>query len=258
MAAIFFDIDGTLWDRENRIPESTKEAVLRLREKGHLSFLCSGRTKALIRDEKLLGLGFDGILGGCGTQIVYRGERLFCHEIEKETLIKTVRILKECRMPILMEGETYMFMDPEVAANPYGRYIQETLGEFVKPLTGNEDQWRASKLTVMIPGADVERAEHLLKDDYQMLCHGKWVMELVPKGFSKAKGIQKVCEALGISRDDTVAFGDSINDRDMLEYAACGIAMGNGTEAAKEAADYITDDIHQDGIYHALEHFGLI
>ena len=44
----------------------------------------------------------------------------------------------------------------------------------------------------------------------------------------------------------------------MLLYASCGIAMGNGTDAAKEAADYITDDIHQDGIYNGLKHFDLI
>ena len=44
----------------------------------------------------------------------------------------------------------------------------------------------------------------------------------------------------------------------MLEYAGCGIAMGNGTDAAKNVADYVTDSLENDGIYNACKHFGLI
>ena len=69
MAAIFFDIDGTLWDRDNNIPQSTKEAIHQLQENGHQTFLCSGRTRVFINSEELLGMGFDGIVCGCGTFI---------------------------------------------------------------------------------------------------------------------------------------------------------------------------------------------
>ena len=65
--AIFFDIDGTLWDREQRIPESVKKALERLKENSHLFFICSGRTRSFIPDRELMPLGFDGILAGCGT-----------------------------------------------------------------------------------------------------------------------------------------------------------------------------------------------
>lgn len=57
MAAIFFDIDGTLWDRDNNIPQSTKEAIHQLQENGHQTFLCSGRTRVFINSEELLGMG---------------------------------------------------------------------------------------------------------------------------------------------------------------------------------------------------------
>ena len=84
------------------------------------------------------------------------------------------------------------------------------------------------------------------------------MVEGVPKGYSKATVIQAVCEKLGIDREDTYAFGDSVNDLDMLKYAAYGIAMGNGTPEAKAAADYVTDDLLEDGIYNACAHFALI
>lgn len=258
MAAIFFDIDGTLWDRENRIPESTVEAIGLLHDKGHQAFLCSGRTRAMIKSEALLSLGFDGIVGGCGTQLIYQGERLFCHEIDRNLLKRTISLLKECGMSVLLEGETYLYMDRDVAENMYGRYIVETLGEYVRPLAGNEDNWSGSKMTALIGDGDYERAARELAGDFDILKHGKIVTELVPLGYSKADGIKRMCGYLDIDHEDTFAFGDSINDRDMLLYAAHGIAMGNGTDVAKEAADYITDDIHQDGIYNGLKHFDLI
>ena len=90
--AVFFDIDGTLWDEHFVIPESTKEAIRKLRENGHLAFLCSGRTRAFIQDERLLALGFDGIVAGCGTWIEMDGKTLFYKKLEQELIEDTIHI----------------------------------------------------------------------------------------------------------------------------------------------------------------------
>jgi hydroxymethylpyrimidine pyrophosphatase-like HAD family hydrolase len=68
----------------------------------------------------------------------------------------------------------------------------------------------------------------------------------------------KACELVGIDPANTYAFGDSENDIDMLEAAAHGVAMGNGTDRAKAAANYVTTAFDEDGIYKGLKHFGLI
>ena len=72
--AVFFDIDGTLWDEKMQIPQSTKEALKRLRENGHYAFLCSGRSRSNIRSPRLLELGFDGVVAACGTHIDFHKE----------------------------------------------------------------------------------------------------------------------------------------------------------------------------------------
>ena len=259
MAAIFFDIDGTLWDRENIIPQSTKDAIRKLRENGHLTFLCSGRTRVFINSEELLGMGFDGIVSGCGTLIEYEGENLLYKKIDDEMLKKSVQTFYRYEMPMVMEGRYMLYMDPEIISrDAYGRYLLDVMKDYTMPIRENEAHWEASKFSVLIHGTDYPAAMEELKDDFDFMVHGDVAMEVVPKGFSKASGIAHVCEKLGIDVKDTYAFGDSANDVDMLDFAGVGVAMGDGTDIAKAHADYVTTGLHEDGIYHALEHFGLI
>ena len=82
--------------------------------------------------------------------------------------------------------------------------------------------------------------------------------ELVPKGCSKATGIDFLVDHLGASLDDCYVFGDSANDLPMLTHVKNSIAMGNGEEAIKACCSYVTKDIEEDGIYEAMKHFGLI
>ena len=70
--------------------------------------------------------------------------------------------------------------------------------------------------------------------------------------------LDKVCEYFHIPMSETYAFGDSMNDLEILQEAGTGIAMGNAVPALKEVADYVTDRIDEDGIYKACKHFGLI
>ena len=87
---IFFDIDGTLWDYHNMIPESTKLAIKKLKENGHKTFINTGRSRGFVRNKELLNLGFDGIVSGCGTMIEMNGKTLFCHELAKNVVEDTL------------------------------------------------------------------------------------------------------------------------------------------------------------------------
>ena len=55
-----------------------------------------------------------------------------------------------------------------------------------------------------------------------------------------------------------MAFGDGDNDIDMIKHAGIGVAMGNAIETLKKNADYITDDVNEDGLYNALLHFNVL
>ena len=83
-------------------------------------------------------------------------------------------------------------------------------------------------------------------------------MDIICKTGGKEAGIQAYLDKMGISREETIAFGDAVNDLQMLKFAGIGVCMGNGHPLAKEAADYVTADLEDDGIEKALQHFEVI
>ena len=93
--------------------------------------------------------------------------------------------------------------------------------------------------------------------DLDVIDHGH-ALECVPRGFSKASGIAFLIEQLGIKRENTYAFGDSANDKEMLAFVEYGIAMGNSSEEILSISRYRTDCLTEDGIYNACRRFGLI
>lgn len=259
MKSAFLDVDGTIWGSDMVIPESTKEAIKMLKENGCYVFINSGRTRAFIQDPGLLSLEFDGILSGCGTSVNFHGEELLYEAIPCEIMDNTLKILKKYDMPVVLEGRTYQYLDAEeFAGDPFLEILRRDVGDKLLDIAGNHMKWEVSKFSAVIKNDDFTKALEELSPWYDFMVHGKKVVEGVPKGFNKATGIQVICEKLGIAREDSYAFGDSVNDLDMLRYAGHGIAMGNGMTEAKAAADYVTDDIHADGIYNACKHFGLI
>lgn len=258
--AIFFDIDGTIWDDQMIIPESTKEAIRKLKENGHKTFLCSGRSRGNIRDPRLFELGFDGILAACGNHIEMDGEILYEKILEKDRVKELVELLEECHMPTVLEGPEHLWISEKgFEEDPFVLYIFEQMGKDALPLKGYDERIIINKFSAdVLPTTDYQRIKANVERDFTILEHGGNVVEFVPKGSSKATGIAWICSYLGIAIEDTYGVGDSVNDLDMLKFVGHGIAMGNGSKPAKMAAEYVTDSIHEDGIYKAMVHYGLI
>ena len=257
--AVFFDIDGTLWDFHNQIPESTVTAIRTLRKNGHYAFICSGRSRAYIRHPDLFAVGFDGLVAGCGTHVELDGKRIYEKLIDRELAVHTVETVRSYGFRPILEGPEYIYMDDADFGNDiYGQKLKRELGGQLVSIADHYGEWEINKLSCATNDADRESCFAALEEHYTYLVHNSSVVECVPKGHTKATGIGKMCEARGIDRADTIAVGDSVNDLAMLEYAGVGIAMGNGSAEAKAAADYVTSELQNDGIYNAMVHFELI
>ena len=257
--ACFFDIDGTIWNEKNEIPESAVKAIRRLRENGHLAFLCSGRCRGYIREPNLLGIGFDGIVAGCGTEILFGDRSVFYHRIDPKLMEWAIVTCRSCGFRPILEGREYMYMDDaEFAHEFYGKKLKADAGDRLKTIEGEWGRWEVSKFSCATDNADRETCFRLLSKDFDFMIHNEAVAEIVPKGFHKGTGLRKVCDLLGMDPADTFAFGDSNNDIGMMEAAGTSVAMGNGQDSVKKLADYVTTPMFEDGIWNACSYFGLL
>lgn len=256
--AVFFDIDGTLWDADNNIPESTKIAIKKLKKAGNYAFICSGRARGYIQNPELMALDFDGVVAGCGTHIEWHGNTIYLHEID-DTLAKlTLETVRKHDIRPIFEGRNHLYFDEEdFGSDLYGKKLIRELGDRWYTIKDHVGDWEFSKLSCDIQGKETKECFEKLSPYYDFLVHNSMFVEMVPKGHSKASGIAKVCEYLKIDVFDTFAVGDSVNDLEMLKFAGTGIAMGNASDDAKQVADYVTASLNNDGIYKAMEHFGL-
>lgn len=259
--AVFFDIDGTLYEQGKPVEASTVEAIRQIRKNGHLAFICTGRSRIMVPKEEVLSMGFDGIVASCGTYGEYDNRMLFQYSLSKEQYVRMITAFRQYKAMYILEGTEYIYYDEEMVNDFeddwYLRYINDALPHNFLPVQ-KVRTIDACKASIHARNVDPEELYKNLRGDFEVLEHVFGVAEFVPKGFSKAKGIGLVCEKLGIDLEDTIAVGDSVNDVDMLKFAKIGVCMGNGSAPAKECADYITTEIHEDGIYRAMEHLGLL
>jgi len=261
-ALLFFDIDGTLitLDQNHVFPESTKNALNKARENGHRIFINTGRVKTAI-DKQLLDFGFDGLICGCGTYIEFEGKELLHETIAKDKCIDFAKKLHDYGYETLFEGKERLFIDGDYAPGTFMNYIYDYF-------SGNSDypierydhpQLIYDKFTTcQLENSDSEAFLKTFESDFHLIPHGFKVIEVVPDGYSKATGIQFIMNELDVSQENCYAFGDSVNDLEMLKYVKHSVGMGNGVNDVLELCEYVTTDIEEDGIANALKHYRLV
>ena len=261
MAVVFFDIDGTLWDDKMIVPESTKTAIRLLQENGHKAFVCTGRAMGNVNDPQFDEIGFDGFVAACGNHVQMDGKILYERNMSYEEVKAVYDASRQYRMPIIYEGTQYQWLDREgFDGDSYIDYIVQNLKDVAVYLDECElESVQANKFSALVKEfTNYDAIKETLDDTFDFMDHGDGIIEAVPKGTSKATGIEWLCNYLEVPISETYAIGDSINDLEMLQFAGHSIAMGNASQVAKDAAEYITSHIHEDGIMNALKHYNLI
>lgn len=256
---IFIDIDMTLWDHEWVIPESAKKAVRLALARGNKVFINSGRSRSNIHRHGIENLPWSGYVCACGSHIEMDGKLLYEKTIPYEELKKAVALFTDHRMPVILEGrDLHFFNVKDFAGDTYVTNLWNELGEYARPLDALTPTDPVNKFSANISSPeDLAACYDELGDTLDFINHGS-VVEVVPKDHSKASGIAWLMDRFDIPKDDIYAIGDSVNDTEMISFVDHSIAMGNAVPEIKAMAEYVTSDIHEDGLYRAFEHYGLI
>lgn len=257
---IFLDIDGTLLDEKlGIVPDSAVRALRQAKANGHLIFICTGRCKAIWPDD-ILALGFDGVIGGCGTDIYYHGKQLFHAELDKELRREVVADLLHFHIDGILEGPSASYFRKDYWM-PEVKQIFQDNGSFALDcqLFWEDTEPEFDKMALWFDeSSDMDAFQQKYKGKFDFILRSPTFYEVVPRGCSKATGIAFLCEYLGISREQTVGVGDSTNDLPMLEYTGISIAMGSGNPDIFPVVDYVTSAVMEDGIEKAFKHYQLI
>lgn len=259
---LFFDIDGTLFDDSRRLPPSVLPALQKARDRGCRIFLNTGRTLCNL-DPRLDTLPLDGMVLGCGTRIVMRGETLKALEFSPEDSLRLRRAVLESGIPLVWECDTGMYFDPQGPAHPaipHFRDFSEKAG-IARDILPGDSSFRAVKMFAFGTREEMEgllSAFAALSLPFQLIDRQPLGWELVPAGCSKGQGIDLVRERLGVPLSLCYAFGDSANDLPMLEHVPHSVAMGNAPEAVKRRCALVTARPEEDGVAKALTALALI
>lgn len=258
---LFFDIDGTLWDEETgEIPESTVRALRQARANGHLLFICTGRCKA-IWPKDILDIGFDGVVGGCGTDIYYHGEELFHATLDSKLQQEIADDLTRWHIDGVLEGKVESYFRKDYWM-PFVKNIYEKNSIYSSDCSlfwEDKEELQFDKMALWFDASsNMDAFREKYEDRFDFILRDPTFYEVVPKGCSKATGIEFLCQHLAIDRTQTVGVGDSTNDLPMLAYTGISIAMGSGNPDIFSAVDFVTDAVMEDGIEKALQHYSFI
>lgn len=273
MKYLFFDIDGTLLSHEEGISLSTIKGLSESKEKGHKIFICTGRLYAEI-PSIMYKFNFDGVIAAAGGYVRV-GDKVIYNKVMPEHLVDNIIYeLSKTDIAYVLEGVDEVYSHKEaiysqatrneklLAKKKKSNYEHSAYDYRIERLKNIDDYFNErkeiSKMTLY--GKDIDsyaEFEKFIDKDFYLLKYSEYA-ELIAKGVNKFTGIQKIMKYLNADIDKTVSFGDSLNDYEMIKNCNIGIAVGNASKTVKEIANYVTEDIDNDGIYNALKHFDII
>lgn len=273
---IFLDIDGTLVDYQNRLPESAVLAVRQARANGHRVYVCTGRSKAEMQ-QRLWDIGLDGMIGGNGSYVEDQGNVLLHQTLTRDQCSNVVDWLHSRGLEFYLESNNGLFASERLEEAGRPAFLQYAR------MKGDEDAAEAmirELFSGMTFGAelyrdDVNKISFVLSDYQDHLDSAKEFPDLQARTWGgkgeealfgdlgiretdKGVAVQTLLRHLNADISDTIAFGDASVDIPMLQACGFGVAMGNSGAEIRAAADYVTDDVEADGVWKAFCHLGLV
>jgi Cof subfamily protein (haloacid dehalogenase superfamily) len=263
--AVFLDMDGTLLRSDHSVSDPTRQTIRSLVQKGIPVILVSARPlNAILPTFRSLELPTGApIVTLNGSYIVENEQPVFQATVDLQTTRNVSEEVRPFKATIAyyLQREWYAewndawtereqrIMDVRIRIAPLDELIREWSSRGIEP----------NKMMVMSEPPSIAGIQQHLRSVYNgrlnIYPSKPTYLEVMDARGSKANALRFVIAGLGLDRSEVIAMGDNYNDREMIEYAGMGVAMGNAPDEIKAVAGYITDTNNEDGVRKALEKF---
>ena len=272
---LLFDIDGTLAVPGRAPSSATVEAIRRAREKGHIAFISTGRTFDSV-PPSVAEIGFDGGVFSSGGITKLGNDVLAQQFMADEYVQRIIRLLPENGILFALEtpdGRIHSDNGDAVLSQVNFTGVPEEMQRFTHSVIFDPTALPFSAYAgqpvykIAYYSADPSATDWLTRElrgslNVVPFCDVPGFPltfgEISDPGVTKGRAMAALCRFFGISAADCIAFGDSMNDADMIQAAGLGVAMGNAVPALKALADRVCDSCENDGVAKVLEELKLI
>lgn len=259
---IFIDIDGTLTNRKKEVTLHTSEIIKKVVEKGIKVIICSGRGNQYVEDKSRISNASSHVISSNGAQIYdyAKKEIIYKNTISKELLKEAIDFVNQKNAGFILNSTNIRFSNKNLHRKMNSKdKVIETIEEI-----GDNDIYQ---LVMEAPSYDLmtEMIEYVNNNPQLQILNcsptylrGKrdesnYYIDVNCMGVSKGNTIKKYLEIFDIKREDSMCFGDHINDASMFDVCGIKVAMGNANNDLKSRADYITLSNEEDGVAYFLE-----
>ncbi|MFC0560312.1 Cof-type HAD-IIB family hydrolase [Halalkalibacter alkalisediminis] len=256
---LFLDIDGTIITPEDEIEQSTKEAIKQVQQQGLEVFLATGRPLHEINE---IGeeLQIESFIGYNGAFAIHKGKEVCMEPMEASTVEAFLNIMEDKgHEAILYTNEKNLLTTNEAPVmrkfinqfhlkhneRYHSSYRNHILGISLMNLKANDVALYEEAGIIHLSPINVEGFKDHAFDV---------IRDKVHKGFA----VSKVLDFLGLSKETAIAFGDGMNDKEMLSFVGEGFAMGNAQPELLPYAKHQTTDVRNSGVFNGLKSLGLV
>ncbi|MFC0522256.1 Cof-type HAD-IIB family hydrolase [Pontibacillus salicampi] len=252
---VFLDIDGTILDERKQIPDQSKQSIQQLKDSGIHVAIATGRAPFMfehLRKE----LDIHSYISFNGQYVVFEDEVVY----ENPLMMEHIKGLHD---EAIQSGHPMVFLNQSGMRASVGEhpFIEESLAslKFSYPEI-DSSFYHNNHIHQALLFCEKGEEESYFKGHNQLdfIRWHDYSVDVLPSGGSKAIGIEKFIERTGFAKEDTIAFGDGLNDTEMIQFAHVGVAMGNAQPELKQIADVITKHVEEDGLTHGFKLVGLL
>lgn len=258
---IILDLDGTLLKSEKKVSDESKKYLKKLKDLGYIIVIASGRIYESI-NESLDGFEYINYVitdTGASCYDVCSGKVIFNNTISIEIVKKLQKYYNEncifievCDKNTIYKysdfAENYYFIDTTKDWNYIFRNCKEVSHISLDMKTNEQVLELYSKLQKDIPELDI----NIMQDSFN---EKKWI-EMIKRGCTKYTAIKELANYLNVNNEKIIAFGDGLNDIDMLKNCGVGVALSNALPEVKENANFVTIyDNNHDGVIEFLKEY---